>query len=144
MSGMDARLAQARARRLMDDALQMPAMNRELRHVIAGIRSARLAPDLLTEAVGVEELECADRDLVEPIEETEFSQFLDRVRQRIDADAELADRFRLLEHLAIEAASMQHERGREAADAATDNDRLHALRSTQQDTLPCAYLSAGG
>src|SRR5262249_44708649 len=46
------------------------------------------------------------------------------------------DRIRLLEYLAIEAAGMQHQGGREPADAATDNDRFHALRLTQHTTHP--------
>ena len=74
------------------------------------------------------------RDLIETIEQAELGQFLDRVRQRVDADAELADRIRLLEYFAIKTASMQHERGRQPADAATDNNCLHALRSTQHQT----------
>src|SRR5262249_23319386 len=142
MAGVNAALAETRARGLQDDALQMSPMNRELRHVIAGIGSARLAPDLLAETVGVEQLERADCDLVEPIEQTEFSQLLDRMRQRIDADAELADRFGLLEDLAIKTASMQHQRGCKPANAATDNDRLHECRSTPH-TLPVPNQGRG-
>ena len=57
------------------------------------------------------------RDRIEPVEQAELGQLLDRVRQRVDADAELADRVRLLEDLAIDPARMQHQRGRQAADA---------------------------
>jgi len=75
-----------------------------------GVDTARLAPNLLPETVGVEQLVCADRDRVEPVEQAEIGQFLDGMRQRIDADAELADGVRLLENLAIDPARMQHQR----------------------------------
>jgi len=42
-------------------------MHRELRHVVAGVDAARLAPDLLAEPVGVDQLVGADRDGVEPL-----------------------------------------------------------------------------
>src|SRR4029077_2565059 len=80
--------------------------------------------------VGVEQLEGADTHLIEAVQQPEVSKFLDGVRQRVDADAELADRFRLLEHLAVEPAGMQHERGRQSADPATNDDRLHGFHST--------------
>ena len=116
---------ETRAHRLVDHPLQPAAMDRELRNVIAGVESARLAPDLLPEAVGVEQLVGADRDRVEAVEEAELGQFLDRVRQRVDADAELADRVRLLENLAIDAARVQHQRRHQTADACSRDDDLH-------------------
>ena len=62
---------------------------------------------------------------VEPLEEAEAAELGDRVRQRVDADAELADRIRLLVDLARNAARVQHQRGRKAADAAADDDGFH-------------------
>src|SRR5205085_10005666 len=85
------------------------------------------APDLLTEAVQIGQLVGADRDRVEPLEQAELFQFLDRVRQRIDADAELADGVGLLINLALDAARMQHQRGDEPAHTSADDDGLHAL-----------------
>src|SRR5262245_36252180 len=108
-AGVEAALAEPRARGLIDHALQAAAMNRELRHVVARLEAARLAPHLLAETVGVDQLVGADRDAVQPLEEPEPLQLLDRVRQRVDADAELADRLRLLEQLAVDAALMQHQ-----------------------------------
>src|SRR5688500_15340803 len=60
------------------------------------------------------------------------------MRQRVDADAELANAVRLLEQFAIDAAGAQHQRGGEAADAASDDDRLHPLKlhSTLSSTSP--------
>ena len=109
MAGVQPAFAEPRAHRLMDHALQPAAMDRELRHVVAGVDAARLAPDLLAEAVGVDQLVGADRDGVEPLHQAELLQFLDGVRQRVDADAKLADALGLLEQLAIDAAGMQHQ-----------------------------------
>src|SRR6185503_20834228 len=88
---VEAALAQPRARRLIDHALQPPTMDRELRHVEPGVGPAQLAPDLLPEAVEIEQLVGADRDRVEPLQEPKLLQFPDGVRQRVDADAKLAD-----------------------------------------------------
>src|SRR6516165_3484198 len=100
-------------------------MDGELRHLVAGIGATQLAPDLLPEAVGVEQLVGSDPHRVEAFEQPELAQFFDRMRQRIDADAELTNGVRLLVDLAVDAAGMQHERGGQAADAAADNDDLH-------------------
>ena len=124
-AGVDAAFAEPRAHRLIDHALQPAAMDRELRHVIARVDAARLAPDLLAEAVGVDQFKGADRDRVEPLHQPELLQFLDRVRQGVDADAKLADAVGLLEQLAIDAARMQHQSCGETANSAADNDDLH-------------------
>src|SRR4029453_18172445 len=47
-------------RRVAQHALQLAAVDRELRHLVAGLHPARLAPDLLAEAVGVDQLARAD------------------------------------------------------------------------------------
>ena len=100
-------------------------MDRELRNVVAGIEAARLAPDLLAEAIGIDELVGADRNRVEPVEQAEVGKLFDRMRERIDADAKLADRVRLLENLTIDPARMQHQPGHEATDAAASDDYFH-------------------
>ena len=100
-------------------------MNRELRDIVAGIDAAGLAPDFLTVAVEVVKHIGADRDIIEPLQQPEASELADRMRQRVDADAELADRVRLFEQLAADAARPQHQRGSEAADTAPDDNRLH-------------------
>src|SRR5205085_1399086 len=107
-----------------------------LRHVVAGVEPARLAPDLLAEAVGVEQFIGADADRIETVEEAELGELLDGVRQGVDADAELAHRVRLLVDLAVDAARMQHQRGGQPADAAADNDGFHdpTLPSHANDT----------
>ena len=72
MAGVQAAFAEPRAHRLVDHALQAAAMDRELRHVVAGVEAARLAPDLLAEAVGVDQLVGADADRVEPLQQAEL------------------------------------------------------------------------
>src|ERR1700758_3701379 len=72
MAGVEAALAEPGAHGLMDDGLQPAAVDRELRHVVAGVEAAQLAPDLLPEAVGVKQLVGADADRVEPLEQPEL------------------------------------------------------------------------
>src|SRR5512144_2618127 len=125
MAGVNVRFPQARAHRVINDALQPPAMDRELRHVVAGIGAARLAPDLLAEAIGVDQLEGPDRHRIEPFEQTKSRQLLDRMRKRVDADAELPNAVGLLVDLAVDAARLQHERTGETTDSAPDDNDLH-------------------
>src|SRR5208282_4981641 len=122
---VNAGFSEPRPHRLVDHALQPAAMNRELRNVITGVDAARLAPDLLTETVGVEQLVGADRDSIQALEQAELGQFLDGVRQRIDADAQLADGVRLLEEFAVDPAGVQHQRRDQPADARACDDHLH-------------------
>src|ERR1700693_5889452 len=95
---------------------------------MAGIDAAGFAPDFLAMAIEVIKLVGADRDVVELLQQTEAGEFTDRMRQRIDADAEFADGIRLLEQFAPDAAGPQHQRRGQAADTAADDNRLH--RST--------------
>ena len=126
---MDARLAEPGTDRLKNDALQPAAMNGELRNVVSGVEPARLAPDLLSEPVGVEQLVGADRDRVQAIEQAKLCQFLDGMRQRIDPDAQLANDVGLLEDFAVDPARVQHQRRYQAAHAAAGDDHLHCRYS---------------
>jgi hypothetical protein len=103
---MDPRFPQSGSDRLIDRALKAAAMDRKLRHLVTGIQASRLAPDLLAEPIGVEQLEGADGDGIEALEQTEFGQFLDGVRQRVDADAKLADDVGLLVELSVDPAGL--------------------------------------
>ena len=122
---MNAGLAEPGAHRLVNHALQPAAMYRELRNVVAGIEPARLAPDLLAETIGVEQLVGPDRHCVQALQQAEFGQFLDGVGEGVDADAELADGVRLLKNLTIDPARMEHKRRHQAANAAPRDDHLH-------------------
>ena len=127
---VDAGFPEARACGLVDDRLQTAAMDRELRIFKTSISAARLAPDLLADAVHIEELVGPDPDLVELREQPELRQLLDSVRQRVDADAELAHAVGLLKNLAVDAPGMQHKRRGKPTNAAADDDRLHSPRLT--------------
>src|SRR5262245_56545193 len=52
--------------RIAQNPLQMPAVNGELWHLVASLHSARLAPYLLAETVGVDQLARSDCHLVKP------------------------------------------------------------------------------
>src|SRR5579871_756303 len=127
VAGMDEFLAEALFDRVMDHALQPAAMDRELRHVVAGVDAADVAPDLLAVAVEVIKHVGADRDVVELLQQAELGEFTDRMRQRVDADAEFADGIGLFEQLAADAAGAQHQGRGQAADTAADDNRLHRL-----------------
>ncbi len=118
----------------MNHALQAAAMDRELRHIMTGVQAARLAPDFLAVAIEIVQFIGADRCGVQGVQQAKAGQFADRMRQRVDADAELTDGVGLFEQFAVDAACAQHQRGGEAADAAPDDDRLHPpeLHSTKQ------------
>ena len=141
VAGVQPAFAKPRTHRLVDHALQPAAMHRELRHVVAGVDAARLAPDLLAEAVGVDQLVGADRDRVEPLHQTELLELLDRMRQRVDADAKLADALGLLEQLAVDAAGLQHEGRGESPDSTADDNDLHNRRPSDANTKSAVHYS---
>src|SRR4029079_10378653 len=127
---VDGLLAQPFLDGAMDHALQASAMDRELRHVVTGIEAARLAPDFLAVTVEIIQLVGTNSGSVEPVQQAKAGQFADRMRQGVDADAEFANGIGLFEQFAVDAARPQHQRGGEAPDAASDDDRLHPRYST--------------
>jgi hypothetical protein len=110
---------------LVEHALQPAAVDGELRHLVAGVNPARLAPDLLAEAIGVDQLAGADRHLVEPRQQAELGQLGDGVGEHVDADAQLAEAPGGLVDLAADAARLEHQGQRQPADAASDYDHFH-------------------
>src|SRR5262245_30578028 len=127
---MDSGFAEALAYGFIYHRLQPAPVDRELRVLKTRIGAARLAPDLLADAVHVEQFVSPDPDLVESWKEPELGELFDRMRQRVDADAELAHAIGLLENLAIDATRMQHKGRCQPANAAADDDRLHNPRPT--------------
>ena len=115
------------AHRLQQHAMQLAAMDGELRRVEAGVGAAQFAPHHLAEAVGVDQLARADAGAVQFRQQAECGQFLDRVRQRVDADAEFAQFAHLLEHGASDAGLMQRQRRRQAADPAAHDQHMHRI-----------------
>ena len=93
------------AHRLQQHAVQLAAMDGELRRVEAGVGAAQLAPHHLAEAVGVDQFARADAGAIQRRQQAKRGEFLDRVRQRVDADAEFAQLAHLLEHGAGDAGT---------------------------------------
>src|SRR5204862_8120655 len=98
-------------------------MDRELRHIVTGIDAARFAPDLLAMTIEIVKLVGTNCDIIELLQQAEAGEFADRMRQGIDANAEFADSFRLLEELAANPRNPQHQRPSNAS-AATTADKL--------------------
>src|SRR5436309_14866074 len=90
-------------------------MDRELRHIVTGIDAARFAPDLLAMTIEIVKLVGTNCDIIELLQQAEAGEFADRMRQGIDADAEFAAGFRLLEQFAANPASPQPRRRSQAA-----------------------------
>ena len=89
VAGEDVRLAQPFGRGVEQDLLQRAAMDRELRPLVAGLDAARLAPDRLAMFGEIGEFAGAYGRGVKPVVQAEFDQLAHRMRQHIDADAEL-------------------------------------------------------
>src|SRR6516225_2255752 len=115
-------------------------MDRELWVFITGIGAARLAPYLLAEAIGINELVGPDRHGIEAIEQAQIGKLLDGVGQRVDAHPELTDGVGLLVELAFDIPRMQHQGGGEPPNAAPDDNGLHA--DTHSTTAPPPHNDA--
>src|SRR5918996_1285191 len=89
--------------RLVKEALQLAAMDRELRPGVARVQATRLGPDALAEPVAVDELLGPDAGHVQAFQQTQLGKLLDGVGQEVDADAELANAVGLLEDLDLDA-----------------------------------------
>jgi hypothetical protein len=100
-------------------------VNRELRELVTGTQTARLAPDLLAKSVGVNQLVGANGHRIETLEEAEFGKFTNAVRKGVYAHPQLPYRVSLLVNVAFDAPGVKHEARREPADAASHNDNLH-------------------
>jgi hypothetical protein len=101
---------------LIEHPLELATVDGKLRIVIAGVETTRFAPEFLAEAVGVNQLRGAYSNAIERVQKTEICEFLDRVWEHIDADAEFTNAARLLEHLAFNADGVQAQRRRKPAD----------------------------
>src|ERR1700689_272086 len=95
---------------------------------MTGIDATHVAPNFLAMAVEIIKHVGADRDVVELLQQPKTSQFADRMRQRVDADAEFAEGAAFLKQPASQAAGAQHQRRGQAANTTADDNRLH--RST--------------
>ena len=103
--------------------LQLTAMDRDLRPLVARLAAARLAPDRLAEAVEVRERRRRDALALDAVREAELGELAHRVRQQVDADAEgaqLADA--VVDPDVALADRVKAQRCGETADAGADDD----------------------
>ena len=136
----DPRVAQPLAGGTVEQALQPAAVDRELRPVVAGLETARLAPDPLPEAVAVDQLPGPHAGGVELRQQAQRRQLLDRVRQEVDADPEFAHLRRLLEDLDLDAPLGQAERCGQPADPAAVHQRAHCHPSPVATPVPAPTI----
>jgi hypothetical protein len=123
--GMNPSWAQPFDRRAQQHTVQLATVNADLRGVISGVEAAQFLPNGLAEAIGVDQFTRTDAGGIQGREQAERSEFLDRVRQHVDADAEFAELARLLADFDLDAALMQGERRGQAADPGACNNDFH-------------------
>ena len=108
--------------------MQVAAMDRQLRPVIAGGTAAWLLADELTEAVVVGHLLGGDCHILQQLAETEFGQLAHGMWLQIDADTEPAQIGCRLKHPARQAEFMQAERQHQAGDATAEDEDVVVMR----------------
>jgi hypothetical protein len=69
---------------------QPATVDADLRHGVAGVDTARFTPNHLAQPIGVNQLARADAGRVKLRQQAERCQLLDRMRQHVDANAQLA------------------------------------------------------
>ena len=110
------------------DGLQIGAVDRQLRRIVAGPAAGRLAVDVLAEAVEERRLARDDGDPLELGEDAERPQRRARRRQHVDADAERPDLRGGLVDAAGDSGLVQRQRQRQAADAGADDGDFPVAR----------------
>jgi len=137
-TGDDAICAGARDEGIEQHHLQIPAMNRELRNIVAGVAAGGLAVDVLAVAVVEAELAGDDGDARQRIFQSEPAQLPRGVGQDIDADT---DRLQLgcgFEDAAGNPRAMQHQAEGQPADAGADDHNVQCvLRALRM--IPCSH-----
>ena len=145
VAGDDAIGADPLAHGVEQDRLQVGAVDRQLRRVVAGPASGRLAVDVLAEAVEERRLARDDGDALELGEDAERLQRRARVRQDVDADAERPDLGRRLVDPAGDArrgAAPARASGRRCRRRRWRLRRPVALREARPRRARCAYGAA--
>lgn len=90
-------LAQPRPHGVEQDRVQVGAMDRELRPVVAGVAAAQVANDVLAVATVIGKRPGLDRFRGKLVGEAELGEFAHAVWQQVDADSERQDFRRGLE-----------------------------------------------
>ncbi len=123
--GQDAIGAETLQRNLVENAMQLAAVDAQLWIGVAGELPARLLVDHLPVAVGEYAFAILDCHGAQLVLETERAKLAHRVRKQRDAHAQFRDLRGALVHATGEAALMQCQCEREAGDAATDDSDFH-------------------
>ena len=127
MSGQQPVTAGAREESIQQHPLQVAAMNRELRMIVAGGAAERLLIDQLAEAIEEGRIRGRDRNLGQRRFEAECCQLPCGMRQQIDADADRLDFGSGFENAAGNSGLVQRKPERQPADpGANDDDVVHA------------------
>src|SRR5436305_9105855 len=105
--------------------MQPPAMNADLRILIAGALAARLPVDELTKTIEEAALGVLDAGFEQLLAEPERREFAHAMRQQRDANAEFFQLRRRFIDAAGYPACVQVEREREAANTAADDGYGH-------------------
>src|SRR6185503_19137584 len=141
-----------RAERFEQHAVQVGAMDRELRPVVAGVAAGRLAVDELPVAVVEGRFAGGNGDPRERLLQAERAHLARGVRQQVHAHAHRLDLRGGLVNARRNTRAMQHERESQAADAGADDGHFHlappservmssAARRTASFMRPTARLS---
>ena len=110
---------------VVQHAVQVGALDREVQLAVAGVAAPGLAEDEMAVPVEVGELARLDAEPAERVEQAEPRQGADRVRLHVDADAARHEILGQLADAAGDAFAMQGEVDGQFADAAAENDDLY-------------------
>ncbi|MCY1226542.1 hypothetical protein D9M72_387770 [compost metagenome] len=127
MPGVDRIRTQPLGHGAMQQHLELAAMDRELRPVVARRQPARFMPDALAQLVVVGERRGLDRDPGQRVAQAELGQDAYRVRQQVDAHAEGAQRFAGFPDFGVDAVAVAQQCQRQPADAAAGDCDLHVV-----------------
>ena len=108
--------------------MQVAAMDRQLRPVIAGGTAAWLLADELTEAVVVGHFLGGDCDILQRLTDAQLGQLAHGVRLQIDTHAKPTQIRCCLEHPARQAEFMQAERQHQTGDATAEDEDVVVTR----------------
>ena len=121
--------SRARPKSIEQHHLQIAAMDRELRMLVACRAAQRLLIDQLAEAIEEGRVPGFDRDACQRLLKSKRGKFFCCVREQIDADTDRPDLGGRLEYPAGNAALVQRKSERQSANAGSDDDDVVHLPS---------------
>lgn len=121
--------------RLIEHALELAAMDAELRDVVAGRDAPRLVPDRLAATGHIDLASRANANAIERGQQAEGGERFDRVRLHVDADAKLAHLRGQLEDLRLDSDLVQCQRRGQPADARSRDHDPHGWPPHRCETI---------